>query len=578
MNPILSRCTGAYSLLACLVFLGCSGSSSEQPSEERRSAVEFADVTEEAGLGEYRHVNGGFGRKWMPEIVGPGAAFLDYDGDGQQDILLVGGGGWPETEEESMALWLYRNRGDGTFDLVSEETGLAGLETYPFGVATADIDNDGDTDIFVTALYENLLLRNEGGRFVEVGRDAGLTDQSLWSTSALFFDADRDGWLDLFVANYVDWSPETDIFCGSDGEKGYCTPQLYEGVSSAYYRNNGDGTFTNRSHEAGIVAGIDPAKDKSLGVAQLDYNNDGAPDLFVANDTERDLLYENNGDGTFTERGVKSGVAFDQHGNARAGMGVDLGVVDSSGNVSIFVGNFSSEMVGVYTHTASGSFMDRATMSKVGYSSLNTLTFGLFLADLDLDGDLDLFLANGHVQEHIAEVVEGVTFRQPAQMFLNNGGGSYVEVQAADGVLTRPMVARGAAYGDYDGDGDLDILIVENDGPAHLWRNDVPDGRYLRVSLEGTMSNRDGIGARIIAVIDDLRMERRIRSGSSYLSESERVATFGLGEHAAVDSLIVSWPSGTIDRFEDVDASRHLRIVEGSGRLAPAAAPRASAR
>lgn len=469
--------------------------------------------------------------------------------------------------EESMALWLYRNEGDGTFELVSTEAGLSNLDTYPFGTAVADYDNDGDVDILVTALEENLLLRNDGGTFTEVGREAGLADQALWSTSALFFDADRDGWVDLFVANYVHWSPEDDIYCGFQGEKGYCTPQLYEGVASAFYRNNGDGTFTNATEEAGFLTGVEPPADKSLGVVELDFNNDLWPDLFVANDTERDMLFQNEGDGTFTERGIPSGVAYDQHGQPRAGMGVDAGVVDSAGHVSIFVGNFTQEMVGVYTHTSDNYFMDRATMSRVGFSSLNTLTFGLFLADLDLDTDLDLFLANGHVQEYIAQILEGATFEQPAQVFMNNGDGSYTEVQRDEGVLTKPLVGRGAAYGDYDRDGDLDVLVLENDGPAHLWRNEADQRRYLRVSVVGTESNRDGLGTRILATVDGLTMERRIRSGSSYLTESERVATFGLGTHESVDSLIVHWPSGIIDRFGTVDGNQHIRIVEGEGQM-----------
>jgi hypothetical protein len=248
-------------------------------------------------------------------------------------------------------------------------------------------------------------------------------------------------------------------------------------------------------------------------------------------------------------------------------MGADAGVVDSSGHVSIFVGNFSHEMVGVYTHTPSGHFKDRATISKIGHPSLLTLTFGLFLADLDFDTDLDLFLANGHVQEHISEIVEGVTFAQPAQIFLNEGDGTFSEMTVRDGVLAEPLVARGAAYGDYDLDGDLDILVVENNGGVHLWRNDVEAGNYVRLSVEGSASNRDGIGTRIVASVDGLRMERRIRSGSSYLSESEHVATFGLGRNKTVDTLIVEWPSGAVERFEQIDGSRHYRIVEGRGRL-----------
>ena len=559
---------------------GCAASGSSPGAEEVPDGLHLTDVTAAAGLAGYRHDNGGFGEKWMPEIVGPGATFLDYDGDGWEDVLLAGGGRWQSRlapqHTPVRALWLYRNQGGSgsgqapTFVDVTAEAGLDKPEAYSFGATAADYDNDGDADLFVVTVAENLLFRNDGGRFVEVGHAAGLADISSWSAGALFFDADRDGWLDLFVVNYVDWTPEQDIPCHWKGVKGYCTPQSYQGVPSQFYRNNGDGTFTNRTAEAGFLSALPPEKDKALGVAELDFDADGWPDLFVANDTERDLLFRNNGDGTFTEQGIRSGVAFDQYGKARAGMGTDVGVVDSTGQPSIFVGNFSQEMVGIYAHTGNGLFMDRAAVSKVGFPSLMTLTFGLFLFDADLDTDLDLLLANGHVQEHIAEVVEGVTFAQPAQVFLNRGDGTFEEMPQ-QGVLAEPLVARGAAYADYDRDGDLDVLLTENNGPAHLWRNDTARGgrHYLRVRVVGRESNRDGLGTRIIAEVDGLRMERRIRTGSSYLSQSERVAAFGLGTAEQVDRLEVLWPSGKVETFEAVAGDREVLLEEGSGVLQP---------
>ena len=563
-------------VLGCLGVVGCNGTRSEQdhPAPEPVAndvAVELTDVTREAGLGAFRHETGAFGKKWMPETMAGGGGFIDYNGDGWMDIVLVGGGSWPGYgEEEVPALWLYRNDGDSgsspgqapTFTNATEEAGLGGVRTYGVGIAAADYDNDGDEDFFLTTTSENMLFRNEGGVFAEMGKEAGLAEQAEWSSATLFFDADRDGDLDLYVGNYVDWSPEKDVWCSFDGKvKSYCTPEVYEGEPSRFYRNNGDGTFTEATRQAGFW----PNAGKALGVAEEDVNRDGWPDLVVASDLERDLLYENDGDGTFTEKGLASGIAFDETGKARAGMGVDTGVVDSTGEVSIFVGNFSHEMIGVFRHAGRGLFTDRAAASKIGRPSLLTLTFGLFLFDVDLDGDLDLFAANGHVQEEVDHVQESVTYRQRPQLFLNQGDGTF-ELSPAEGPLARPLTARGAAYADYDRDGDLDILITENGGGAYLWRNDRSHGSFLRVRLTGEKSNREGIGARIVTVADGRRMERRIRTGSSYLSQSEKVATFGLGNATAVDSLLVYWPSGRVSRFGEIAANRDLRVIEG-GRI-----------
>ena len=342
---------------------------------------------------------------------------------------------------------------------------------------------------------------------------------------------------------------------------------------SRFYLNDGAPgtgdpfTFTDRTEEAGFGG----APGKTFGVAELDFNRDGWPDLVVANDLQRDLLYRNTseaGRARFTEEGIVSGIAFDENGIARGGMGIDVGVVDSTGEPTVFVGNFSNEMIGVYRQMQDGIFLDRAATSKIGRPSLMTLTFGLFLFDVDLDGDLDLFAANGHVFDHVDQTQEGVTYRQPAQLFEGLGDGTFREVKAdASDALNQPMVARGAAYGDYDRDGDLDVLLTENGGPAHLWRNDSERGGFLRVSLEGNQSNRSALGSRIVAYAEGGRQERRVRGGSSYLSQSEKTATFGLGEASQADSLVIYWPSGTVERFTGVAADQDVRIVEGSGRL-----------
>ncbi|GAB5521752.1 MAG: CRTAC1 family protein [Rhodothermales bacterium] len=548
-------------------FTACTAPEDAVPPEV---AWRFVDATAQAGLSDFRYDNGGFGEKWAPEIVGGGGGFFDYDGDGWSDLLLIGGGTLqPEGGRDIQALWLYRNNTDGTFEDITSAAGLAGVRAYTLGLSAADYDNDGDTDLFVTTVGPNLLLRNDGGVFTDVS-DSALDGASAWSTSALFFDADRDGWLDLWVGNYVEWSPETDLYCAFQGEKAYCTPEEYEGEASRFYHNNGDGTFSDWTDRAGFSAGIDAALDKTLGVAELDFDNDGWPDLIVANDTERDQLYHNNGDGTFTERGVRGGMAVSQHGKPRAGMGIDAGVVDQTGEVSLFVGNFSDEMVGVYRHTGNGLFQDRATLSRIGHKSLRTLTFGLTLFDADLDADLDLLLANGHVQTYIAQLFEGISFQQPAQLFLNDGQGLFEEATAdIGGLVTEPIVGRGAFHADYDRDGDLDVVLTSNEGTVHLWRNELAAPSFLRIVPEGQGGNLDALGTRIVITANGLRQERRIRTGSSYLSQSERVAHFGLGGAMVVDSLRIIWPDGQQIDFTDVEPNAEYRVVYGSTSLVP---------
>lgn len=530
--------------------------------------VSFRNVTKAAHLDGFRHQTGAFGEKWFPETMGSGGGVLDYNGDGHLDLLLVGGGVWEESPDSlERALWLYRNEGDGTFTLVTEEAGLGGVDAYGFGIAVADYDNDGDPDFLLTTLNRNLLFRNQGdGTFVEVGKMAGLTDPPRWSSSALFFDADNDGHLDLYVGNYVKWSQETDLFCSVDGEeKAYCTPEEYEGVAGRFYHNNGDGTFSNWTERSGFL----PAPGKTLGVTMLDYNRDGAIDLYVANDMERNLLYENRGDGTFEERGRVSGTAYSGAGRVRAGMGTDAGVVDSTGEPTIFVGNFSREKISVFRHEREGLFRDRSTTSKIGRPGKFTLGFGLFLFDAELDGDLDLFVANGHVQPDIESIDQSIRYAQPPHLFLNRGNGVFEERAIKDGPLADSLVARGAVHWDYDNDGDLDILVTENQGGAFLWENTVrssedgPGPNYLRVRLEGRESNRDGVGARVSVSLGDEKQERLLRTGSSYLSSLESVLTFGLGERTHIGELTVRWPSGTTDRLSAIGVNRELRIVEG---------------
>ena len=458
------------------LFMGvsaCSPNRDADGNRDRSNLPAFSEVTENAGLAAFKHDNDMDGKMFFPEQMGSGGGFLDYNNDGWLDIILVGGGTLQyETHPTDSALSLYRNNGDETFSLVTKEAGLGSLPNlYGIGVACADYDNDGDTDLFYTSIRDNFLFRNDHGKFTNVTQSAGIDGPVLWSSSAIFFDADKDGWLDLFVCNYADWSPETDIVCKhTNGKKVYCSPTVYHGVPSTYYHNNRDGTFSDRTFESGFWpfkgrkrAKGENAPGKSLGVTEIDFNRDTWPDLVIANDGEGDLLYVNQGDGTFQEEGMYAGFAYAENGEARAGMGIAAGVTDTSGLVSIFVGNFSSEMIGVYQYTENGWFRDRSSVSKIGRASLKALTFGLFLQDLDFDGDLDLFAANGHVYPMKAKFGTGVEYQQESQIYLNDGYGSVeMKNEAICGVSKNKMVARAAAYGDFNNDGTPDILLTEN--------------------------------------------------------------------------------------------------------------------
>jgi hypothetical protein len=548
--------------------LACNSSADDEakgePEKSKGSVypVRFEDVSARAGLADFHHVNGAAGKKWFPETMGPGCGVLDYNLDGWPDLVLIRGAMWKDNTVPVLAL--FRNTGEKSFVEVTAELGLAELRAYGLGLTIGDYDNDGDPDIFLSNVGRNYLLRNDGGKYTDVGSAAGLAEDDWWSSSAMWFDADLDGWLDLYIGNYVEWSPATDIRCSIDGvTKSYCTPELYTGITSQFFHNNGDGTFSDWTERAGFGNG----PGKTLGTATFDFNHDGWPDVVVANDTQRDELYINRGDGTFDEKGTISGIAFDESGNARGGMGVDVGVVDNSGEESVFIGNFAKEMIGVYRHVGGGFFTERAASSKIGRPSLMTLTFGLKLFDADLDGDLDLFTANGHIIEQVEKAQDGITFKQRPHLFLNDGDGEFTDAASQSGsAFQTQLVARGIATLDYDRDGDLDILVVENNGPVHLWESNASQvrGGYVKVSVTGTESNRSGYGTQLRAVVGEKRMYRRIRSGSSYLSHSEAVAVFGLGGAAKMDSLIVRWPAGSVLTLVDISADADLNLVENA--------------
>ena len=526
------------------------------------TAVVFVDVTDEAGL-RFHHTNGAFGQKYMPETLGAGGVWLDVDDDGWQDIVLVNSSAWPGQGTSDTHAMLYRNNGDGTFADISAGSGLD-VPLYGFGGAAGDFDNDGQTDLYITALGPNRLLRGQGdGTFVDVTEASGTGDPGF-STSAVWFDYDNDGYLDIFVANYVEWTPEIDLYCTLDGEtKSYCTPESYQGQSSTLFHNLGNGTFEDVS----VSAGVSNPSAKALSASMFDVNSDGWMDLFVTNDTQPNQLFQNQGDGTFDDIAVVAGVAFSEAGIARAGMGVDAADFDGSGHPSLIIGNFSNEMMALYHNEGNGLFIDEAPRSALGRGTLLTLTFGCFFFDYDLDGWLDVFAANGHVADDIEQVQSRVTYAQRPQLFHNDGRGRFEEiVDEAGDALQQPMVARGAAYADYDNDGDLDILMTSNGGAPRLLRNDGGNtNNLLRVKTVGTESNRDGIGARVEVTVAGQSRWQMVKTGSSYASQSEVPLTFGLGNETSVERLRVSWPSGQVDEVTGLAANEFLVIEEGRG-------------
>jgi hypothetical protein len=523
----------------------------------------LTDVTNAAGI-QFRHNSGAYGGKLLPETLGSGCAFLDYDSDGWQDILLINGMDWPGHKRQRSTLQLYHNNRNGTFTDVTKSAGLD-VEMYGMGVAIGDYNNDGFPDIFITCVGQSRLFRNTGkGTFVDVTRASGLFGRQGFSTSALWFDYDRDGLLDLFVCNYVRWSPEHDVFCSLDGtHKSYCTPEAYRGDTCWLFHNRGNGTF----EDVTATSGIFDSSSKSLGVAMLDYDQDGWPDLLVANDTQPNKLYCNQKNGKFKDVAVEAGLAFSTEGKARAGMGVDVGDFDNSGKPGIAITNFDNEMIGLYRASAPGVFDDVSIPSGIGAASRNTLGFGCMFLDVDLDGAPDLVVANGHIDETVRNIRGNVGYAQAPQLFLNQGNGTFRDVAGeAGGGFEKPKVGRGLAYGDFDRDGDLDVLMTTNNGPAYLFRNDQSAGnRSIRFQLQGTKSNRDAIGANVRIFAGGQSQWRQVRGGSSYLSQSEMPVTFGLGKRDKVDKVVIDWPSGRTEEYKDLRAGGSYKCLESKG-------------
>ena len=556
------------SFWGALILLSCAmGASAQTPQNSSPNTITFRDITQKAGI-HFVHNNAACGKKYLPETMGPGVAFIDYDNDGWPDIFIVNGMDWPGHASKHSTPKLYHNNHDGTFTDVTHKAGLD-VEMFGMGVAVGDYDNDGYDDLFVTALGQSHLFHNNGnGTFTDVTQKAGLLGPKEFSTSAAWVDYDRDGKLDLVVANYVQWSLEGDLYCTLDGKsKSYCTPESYKGASVRLWHNRGDGTFEDVTKKAGLW---EPTS-KTLGIAILDYDNDGWPDLLFSNDTQPNKLYRNNGNGTFTEKAVVAGVAFSEDGVARAGMGVDAADYDRSGLASILITNFSNQMLSLYHNEGKGLFVDEAPRSEVGRNSLLTLGFGCFFFDYDLDGWPDILIANGHIDGDIQRVQPNVKYAMPPHIFRNLGKGYFQEVTKSLGAgFATPRVGRGAAYGDINNDGRLDLLLSTNGGPVYLFENDFTGSpgaanKSVRIKLIGTKSNRDGIGTVVKLTAGGEFQSEMLRSGSSYLSASELVLTFGLAKHEQADSIEIRWPSGQVEKLTNVAAGQTITVTEGKG-------------
>ena len=539
--------------------------------------MKFVEITREAGI-DFVHTNGAEGEKFLPETMGSGVAFLDYDGDGDPDLFFVNSQPWPgKMARGTVGNRIYRNDGKGHFADATEAAGL-GRSLFGMGSAVGDYDNDGDPDLYVTALGGGVLYRNENGRFADITDEANARGDGGWLTSAAFFDLENDGDLDLFLCRYLDWSPEKDRaedFRLRSNVRAYGPPSAFAGTFNTLLRNDG-GTFVDVSESAGIRVRT-PEKGtpvgKSLGVAPYDVDGDGLIDLAVANDTAPNFLFHNLGNGRFEEVGITSGIAFDSLGTTRGAMGIDWSHFKNDAALGLAVGNFANEMTALYVAEDPRriGFADQATLLGLGSASQPPLKFGLFFFDYDLDGRPDLLTANGHLEPDIARVEASQSHAQPAQLFRNTGKEgrslfSLVGPDAAGPDLFKPFVGRGSAYADIDGDGDLDIVLTANGGPARLFRNEGGDANgWLRFDLVGRKSNRDALGAKITVRAGEITQSVQLFPAKGYLSSVEHTLTFGLGEESEAEEVRIVWPSGKTSEFKELRAGRTYKVDESGG-------------
>ena len=550
--------SGAALLLATAVLLAFEARVRSQPPA---GPIAFPDIARQAGI-TFHHENGASPEKYLIETMVAGAAWIDYDNDGRLDLYLVNGAATaaykPARPPRSA---LYHNNRDGTFSDVTAKAGVAAEGLYGMGVAVGDFDNDGFPDLYVIGYGRSILYRNNGdGTFGDITQKAGVANADKWGSSGAWFDYDRDGWLDLIVVNYVDWSPRNNPACFEQKYRAYCHPNKFHGQPAALFHNNHDGTFTDVSARSRI--GAKPGN--GLGVVCFDYDGDGWQDVFVANDSMANYLYHNRGDGTFQEVGLESGVAFGEDGRSEAGMGVDAADYDNDGRLDLFVTHLDLEFNRLYRNAGDGTFEDATFLGKLGYQTYHMSGFGARFMDYDNDGWRDLFVANGHVLDNVALFHTDTAYAEKKMMFRNERG-KFVSAGDQFGPdFGLPRVSRGAAVADFDNDGDLDILATNNGGEPQLFRNDGGNKRHwIELRLIGARSNRDGVGARVKVVAGSLTQVDERKGGMSYQSAQDPRLHFGLGDAARVDSIEVRWPSGAVDRLSNIPADRELTIKEG---------------
>ncbi len=549
--------------LSVLLLLGANGES-----------VRFEEVAVRAGI-EFQHASGSPAKDYIVETIGSGVAWLDYDRDGWMDLYLVNGGRWDELQEgrRTVSNALFRNLGDGTFSNVTAKAGLGG-RYWGMGAVAADYDNDGWTDLFVANYGPNSLFRNRGdGTFEDVSAKAGL-DSPLWGASAAFGDYDRDGWLDLYVANYVafDHRKAPPPNCQYRGIKVHCGPKGLQPAPDRLFHNNGDGTFSDVTSSAGVAA--PPAY--GLGVSWLDFDQDGDADIFVANDSMPNFLFENQGNGKFEEIGLISGFAYSQDGNAQAGMGIATGDYDRDGRLDLYLTHFSDDYNTLYRNFGEEMFRDVSYGAQLAFGSWQNLAWGTFFFDYDNDGWPDLFVANGHIYPQVDDYQIGTSFLQRNQLFRNLGGEKFSEVSGEMGPsFAQAWSSRGAAYADYDNDGDLDIAVNNLDQKASLLRNEGGNraGHWFSLSLEGTKSNRSAVGTRVEVQTAAGRQVQELQAGSSYQSSNDPRLHFGLGPDGRVAELSVRWPSGASQTFSGLQGDRRYFLREGSEPVEAGSAP-----
>jgi len=528
--------------------------------------VTFVDVAASAGI-QFRHDNAASPEKYLIETMGAGCGWIDYDQDGLLDLYLVNSAPTRVYRPaHPLSSALYRNNGDGTFTDVTVKAGVAAKDLFGMGVAVGDYDNDGFPDLFVLGYGHCILYHNNGdGTFTDVTTKAGVENTGKWASGAAWFDYDNDGRLDLVIANYVDWSPEKNFYCGDRGPgmRSYCHPDDFHGQPPTLYHNNGDGTFTDVSR----ISGVGAKGGNGLGVVTFDYDNDGWQDIFIANDHMPNFLFHNNRNGTFSEIGYQAGVAVSEDGEFEAGMGTDAADTTGNGRMDLVVTHLDMQLARLYQNRGDGTFDDATFRSKLSYATFHMSGFGTRFLDYDNDGNRDLFMANGHVLDNIERYHAGTHYAEPKLMFHNVGNGMFENMSDRLGLdFQLPRVSRGAAIADFDNDGDLDILVSNNGGSPQLFRNDGGNANHwLEILLIGTKSNRDGVGARVKVTAGDLTLHDQRKGGMSYQSAQDPRLHFGLGERCQIDSIEITWPSGIVTKLANLACDQIIAVKEGTG-------------